>query len=132
MNFSKQNVLLLLVFLWSVVLASAVPLAGRKQSADQKTDNADTSDKGQTKGDAIKGQLLFRSNCANCHNADSYDDKVGPSLKGLFKDPALRQHKPPTEARIRNKIVNGSVMPAIGGSFSEEELDDLLAYLRTL
>jgi mono/diheme cytochrome c family protein len=129
MNSSNPNALLLFVLLFSVVLTDAVPLAGRKQSADQKADKAEES---QTKGDPVKGQLLFRSNCANCHNADSYEDKIGPGLKGLFKDPALREHRQPTEARIRNKIVKGSVMPAIGESFSEEELDDLIAYLRTL
>ena len=35
-------------------------------------------------GDAAKGKETFEQ-CAVCHNVDSPEKKMGPSLQGLFK-----------------------------------------------
>ncbi len=84
------------------------------------------------KGDADKGKDLFQQ-CAVCHNADSTEKKMGPGLKGLFKRDKLSNGKKPTEANIRVKIdEGGNGMPAYKDMLSDQDKDDLVAYLKTL
>ena len=83
--------------------------------------------------DAAKGKTVFDSNCASCHNADSTEAKMAPGLKGLFKKDKLASGKKPTEANIRAQVENGgNGMPAYKDVLSDQEKNDLLAYLKTL
>ncbi len=88
---------------------------------------------------ASAGEKVFHSNCAMCHNADSTKDKLGPGLQGLFKNKELpKSHKPATEENVRAQIENGSPnakpmgMPAFKGKLTPSQMDDLIAYLKTL
>lgn len=84
-------------------------------------------------GDAAKGKTIFDDNCAVCHNADSDEKKMGPGLKGLFKKDKLTNGKKPTEATIKAVInAGGNGMPAFADMLSDEEKDNLIAYLKTL
>jgi cytochrome c2 len=84
------------------------------------------------KGDPEKGKAVFEQ-CAICHNPDSDEKKVGPGLKGLFKKDKLFNGKKPTEANIRARIDEGGTgMPAYKDMLSDQEKDDLIAYLKTL
>jgi mono/diheme cytochrome c family protein len=58
---------------------------------------------------------------------------VGPSLKGLFQKRKLRNGDPANERSIRLKIKNGGDgMPSYDRIVSAEELDRLIAYLKSL
>ena len=84
------------------------------------------------KGDAEKGKEVFQQ-CAVCHNADSTDKKMGPGLKGLFSREKMTNGKKPTEANVLDKInEGGNGMPAYKEMLSDDEKDDLMAYLKTL
>jgi cytochrome c2 len=84
------------------------------------------------KGDAAKGKAVFEQ-CAVCHNADSDEKKMGPGLKGLFKKDKMSNGKKPTEAAVRSQIDDGGQgMPAYKDMLSDQEKDDLIAYLKTL
>ena len=86
------------------------------------------------KGDAAKGNEVFHSNpCAGCHNTDTDEKKMGPGLKGLFSKDKLTNGKKPTEKNVRDKIdEGGNGMPAYKDMLSDEDKDDLIAYLKTL
>ena len=87
---------------------------------------------GDKKGDAEKGKEVFQP-CSVCHNADSTEKKMGPGLKGLFSHEKLNNGKKPTEANVRAKIdEGGNGMPAYKELLSDDEKDDLIAYLKTL
>ena len=84
------------------------------------------------KGDAEKGKATFEQ-CGACHNADSTERKMGPGLKGLFKKDKLANGKKPTEANIRERLdQGGGGMPAYKDLLSDQEKDDVIAYLKTL
>jgi cytochrome c len=84
-------------------------------------------------GDAAKGKAVFEDNCAVCHNADSDEKKMGPGLKHLFKHEKLKTGKKPTEANVKAVIAaGGNGMPAYSDMLSDEERDNVLAYLKTL
>jgi cytochrome c2 len=84
------------------------------------------------KGDASKGKAVFEQ-CAVCHNADSDEKKMGPGLKGLFKKDKMTNGKKPTEPNVRSRVDEGGQgMPAYKDMLSDQEKDDLVAYLKTL
>src|ERR1700681_1788438 len=83
-------------------------------------------------GDAEKGKEVFQQ-CSVCHNADSAEKKMGPGLKGLFQNEKMNNGKKPTEANVREKIdEGGNGMPSYKEMLSDEEKNDLVAYLKTL
>ncbi len=58
---------------------------------------------------------------------------MGPGLKGLFSREKMTNGKAPTEANVRAKIdEGGNGMPAYKEMLSDEEKDNLIAYLKTL
>ena len=84
------------------------------------------------KGDAEKGKEVFQQ-CSVCHNADSTEKKMGPGLKGLFSSEKMADGKKPTEANVRKKIDDGgNGMPSYKEMLTDEEKDNLIAYLKTL
>ncbi|MGD0360876.1 MAG: c-type cytochrome [Bryobacteraceae bacterium] len=84
------------------------------------------------KGDPAKGKEVFQQ-CTPCHNADSTDKKMGPGLKGLFTKDKLNNGKKPTEENVRAQIEEGgNGMPAYKEMLSDDDMVNLLAYLKTL
>src|SRR3979411_727404 len=84
------------------------------------------------KGDPAKGKEVFEQ-CSVCHNVDNDEKKMGPSLMGLFKHDKLKSGKKVTEANVK-AIINagGNGMPAYADMLSDEEKDNVIAYLKTL
>jgi mono/diheme cytochrome c family protein len=83
-------------------------------------------------GDAAKGKETFEQ-CAVCHNVDTDEKKMGPSLKGLFKHKTLASGKPVNDANVLAQINNGgNGMPGYADMLSADEKANLLAYLHTL
>lgn len=85
-------------------------------------------------GDPESGGALFVSYCAGCHASDSREAGVGPGLAGLFdRDRLVTGGRPVTRENVRSQILSpAGGMPPFDGHVSEDELDDLVAYLETL
>jgi mono/diheme cytochrome c family protein len=83
---------------------------------------------------AADGAALFAESCAQCHNAASTAAKVGPGLKGLFKNKTLPgTGKPTTVANVVAQIKNGGGgMPAFGDKYDAAQVDAIVGYLKTL
>ena len=69
------------------------------------------------------GRSLFLKNCAHCHAEDASGDE-GPDLHRLEKSDEW------ISRRIRNGVKGR--MTAFGEKFSEQDIRELIAYLRTL
>lgn len=83
-------------------------------------------------GDAAKGKEVFEQ-CSVCHNTDTDEKKIGPSLKGLFKQPKLVNGKKTTDENVLDIINNGgNGMPAYSDMLSKEDKANVMAYLKTL
>ncbi len=84
------------------------------------------------KGDVAKGKEAFEQ-CAICHNVDTDEKKMGPSLKGLFKRKTLSSGKPVNDANVLAQInAGGNGMPAYSDMLSADDKANILAYLHTL
>lgn len=84
-------------------------------------------------GLAAQGEQLFKQNCSACHFTDSTATKVGPGLKGVFKqDKFPISGRPISDDNFRGILkAPFSKMPPFG-HLSEEQVEALLDYLKTL
>ena len=84
-------------------------------------------------GDAKKGASLFASKCSTCHIPDSDERKMGPGLKGLFKKEVLpHTGRPSTEANVRQQLTRPVLAMPSFASLQEQDITDLITYLKTL
>ncbi len=80
------------------------------------------------------GRRIYDKDCDRCHEPYSTRGKKGPGLKAVF------QHKylpisglPANDERVTDIIRLGrKEMPAYSQTLSEQDLQDLLAYMHTL
>jgi mono/diheme cytochrome c family protein len=79
-------------------------------------------------GKADAGAASFKRYGAGCHSVDPEHNLMGPSLCSEMRGP----HRKATKD-VRDIIAQGSGhMPRFRSLLSEQELTDLLAYIRTL
>jgi mono/diheme cytochrome c family protein len=79
------------------------------------------------------GHKVFVSRCSSCHYATTEKGLNGPGLQGLFRKPYLPSGTAANDARVTAVIEHGrNMMPALGNTLSDQQLEDLMAYLHTL
>lgn len=80
-----------------------------------------------------QGHAVFKAHCAVCHYDRQDGSLHGPSLLSVFKKPYLPSGTPANDERVTETILHGrNMMPPMGGSLDQQDLNDLLAYLHTL
>ncbi len=80
------------------------------------------------------GRRIYDQYCDRCHEPYSSRDKKARSLRGVFKKQFLSESgMPANDQRVSEMIVTGrNMMPAFGQTLSQQQVQDLLAYLHTL
>jgi mono/diheme cytochrome c family protein len=81
-----------------------------------------------------RGRKLYDNYCDRCHRPYSTKGKKGPGLKGMFSHQYLPQTGlPANDDRVGDIIMHGRPdMPGYSQVLSQQDLQDLLAYLHTL
>ncbi|MDJ0554472.1 MAG: cytochrome c [Microcoleaceae cyanobacterium MO_207.B10] len=74
-------------------------------------------------GDPVKGHAIFQMNCTGCHEW-AVDSQVGPSLEGLS------QRK--SDVAIINQVISGQTPPMPQFQPTDQEMADLLSYLKKM
>ena len=77
-------------------------------------------------GDPFAGSAIYAEYCVNCHGGDGAGEIAGtPSFRGgnlMMK----------SNIELINRIRNGKdLMPSFAGVLSEEQIDDVVTYIRT-
>lgn len=104
--------------------ASALGLAGCRSLPPSKPASEWTPQE-------ARGAAVYQAKCARCHYPTSRHPLHGPGLQALTKLKAMPSGAPPTDERLTAVILNGrQMMP--GTPLSDDQLNDLLAYLHTL
>ena len=81
----------------------------------------------------MHGHEVFQTNCLRCHYDRKDKPLHGPPLLGVFKQPTLHSGAPANDERVTDTILHGhGLMPAMGNTMDQQDIDDLLAYLHTL
>jgi len=80
------------------------------------------------------GRKIYDTECDRCHEPYSTRGKKGPGLKGVFQHKYLAlSGLPANDERVSNIIRMGrNEMPGYSQKLSEQDVQDLLAYLHTL
>jgi len=80
------------------------------------------------------GRKIYDAECDRCHEPYSTRGKKGPGLKSVFQNKYLSlSGLPANDERVSNIIRLGrNEMPGYGQKLSEQDIQDLLAYLHTL
>ncbi len=80
------------------------------------------------------GRKIYDAECDRCHEPYSTRGKKGPGLKGVFQHKYLSlSGLPANDDRVGNIVRMGrNEMPGYGQKLSDQEIQDLLAYLHTL
>jgi len=79
------------------------------------------------------GRRVYDTHCAECHYAYSTHNLRGPSLHGLFKKQFMSSGIPANDDRVLDIVLLGRAkMPAFRAKLTQQQIDDLMAYLHTL
>ena len=84
-------------------------------------------------GDAAKGRQVYSENCSICHFAKSREKKIGPGLEGIFKRGKFADGKKVDDASMRAWIEKGGEqMPPFDEVLNKQQIEDLVAFLKTI
>ena len=88
----------------------------------------------KSSGTAAKGKEVFDQKCSICHFADSDARKIGPGLKGISKRGTFTvNNNKVTDATLKDWIENGdALMPPFKEALDEQQIKDVIAYVKTL
>jgi cytochrome c2 len=80
-----------------------------------------------------EGKHLYSVRCAHCHeDNDLALKKVPPDLHDVFSRSALPSGAPGTDLEVKRVVLLGKgMMPSFAGRFSDDQMNDLLAYLHS-
>jgi len=114
-TFSAISALLLCV---ALALTACKPLPPSKPSSEWTPQEA-------------SGAQIYAQHCARCHYPTNTHSLHGPGLQALTKVKSMPSGAPPTDERMTERILHGyGMMPAT--QLSDQQLEDLLAYIHTL
>jgi mono/diheme cytochrome c family protein len=116
-------VCVIILALFTLVLFTACDVQRRKSDAELGLNPQQAA-----------GRQLYDQYCDRCHEPYSSRDKKGHSLKGVFQRQFLPQSgMPANDERVGELVVTGrGMMPAFGQAMSQQQVQDLLAYMHTL
>ncbi len=92
-----------------------------------KTHAQSSADKNTTMVHA--GQDIYTHKCLQCHSINEGEVRLGPSLYGEMKKPYPKKSAPEVRAILEN---GKGKMPSFQDKLAKQDIDNLLAYLRTL
>lgn len=116
--FFRNSLLPGIFSVFAIALAGCRPLPPSKPSSEWTPQEA-------------RGAEVFQAKCARCHYPTTTSSLHGPGLQALTKLKSMPSGAPPTDERLTDVILHGrGMMPAT--PLSDDQLQDLLAYLRTL
>jgi len=113
----------LVVVLWALVMLGACDVERRKSDAELGLNAQQAA-----------GRRIYDAQCARCHEPYSTRGKKGPGLQGVFQKKYLSlSGLPANDERVTDIIRLGrKEMPGYAQTLSQQDLEDLLAYMHTL
>lgn len=83
---------------------------------------------------AARGKEVFQQKCSICHFDTSDAKKIGPGLKGISKRGTFTVNgNKVTDENLKTWIENGdSLMPPFKDALEENQIKDVIAYVKTL
>lgn len=112
---NRERIALWAIFAAFAALASADEPPGRRPT-----------------GDVARGKIVFENVCGECHEAYTREEKAGPSLQGT-KNGQLPTGRKATHDRLLDIVNDGPAeMPKLKDRLTEQEKEDVIAFVLTL
>jgi streptogramin lyase/mono/diheme cytochrome c family protein len=133
-SFALGAALLVAGTVWFATKAAPKPKPAADASKESAVDNLQRSlllDTYRIDGDsgAARGEVIYAYKCWMCHNKYT---KGGPYLADLYSRSSLVSGGPVNDETVAAKIKNGGpLMPAFHYNFSDADVADLIAYIRS-
>jgi mono/diheme cytochrome c family protein len=90
-----------------------------------------SKDPAQFTAEETRGAVVYQAKCAKCHYPTTTRPLNGPGLQALTKIKSMPSGAPPSDERMTYVTLHGrNMMPAT--ALTDEQMQDLLAYLHTL
>lgn len=119
---TKKRAFILVLLALALVLAGCDPPERLRSDAELGLNSTQAN-----------GHHIFDHKCAECHAAYSSHVYKGPSLQGIFKKPYLKTGAPANDERVEDIVeVGHNKMPAYGRVLTQQQIQDVIAYLHTL
>ncbi|HSZ01026.1 MAG TPA: cytochrome c [Terriglobales bacterium] len=115
--------LIAVCFLFSIVVLTGCEVQRRKSDAELGLNPQQ-----------IAGRRIYDNYCDRCHAPYSSRGRQGPSMKGVFQRQYLpTSGMPANDDRVTDIVRMGrNKMPGYAQVLSQQQINDLLAYLHTL
>ena len=115
--------LIAVCFLFSIVVLTGCDVQRRKSDAELGLNPQQ-----------IAGRRIYDNYCDRCHAPYSSRGRQGPSMKGVFQRQYLPMSgMPANDDRVTDIVRMGrNKMPGYAQVLSQQQINDLLAYLHTL
>jgi mono/diheme cytochrome c family protein len=115
--------LIAVCFLFSIVVLTGCDVQRRKSDAELGLNPQQ-----------IAGRRIYDNYCDRCHAPYSSRGRQGPSMKGIFQRQYLPMSgMPANDDRVTDIVRMGrNKMPGYAQVLSQQQINDLLAYLHTL
>jgi len=80
------------------------------------------------------GRRVYDQQCLRCHEPYSSRGSKGPALKGVFKSQYLsKSGLPANDEQVGDIILRGrATMPGFAPALTDQQFQDMMAYLHTL
>jgi copper transport protein len=120
----------------SLLVGGFLLLQARTTPAVDASTQAEASLSAADQAVITRGKTIYDMNCASCHGAGGRGD--GPEAAGLnpppvdFTSPLHKAHKQQDLAFWVKDGIGGSAMPAFGNKLSDDQISDVLAYIREI
>ena len=112
-----------------MLMGIGMAVAQSKKAPPKKKNGAEAA----KTSDVAKGRQVYSENCSICHFAKSKEKKIGPGLEGIFKRGKFADGKKVDEASMRAWIEKGGEqMPPFDEVLSKQQIEDLVAFLKTI
>jgi mono/diheme cytochrome c family protein len=110
---------------WMIACAALAPAqADEPAKSGTESPGQGQAAAGSQDGGAVNGNKLFATTCGFCHENGGRQAGKGPKLAGIKR----------SDEFIINRITHGKpgLMPAFGRTYSQDQIKQILAYIRSL
>ena len=124
----RNSKFIILIYTFCLVMVLGLGYFGGELVYGSKTTKSDIAE-----GPVVEGARIFNERCSFCHYADKTETKIGPGLQGLFNLKSMPSSGVPvSSANIRKQLKTPFKNMPPFSDFPEEDIEALIAYLKTL
>lgn len=117
----------------ALLMLTAAALAVGQAKDTKAPAKKPTANAQQAAGDVKKGKQVYEDFCGVCHFSTNRAKKIGPGLRGIYRRGKFADGKKADDPTMREWVIKGGVdMPSFEDTLTKEQIEDLLAYLKTI